>query len=99
MSRTPRTPDPGRSWRRATVRSMTGRAGGQRYPGYAQVEYDYTRAQFCPTFEWHLMARATTRSLPRRPSHEARVALIGTAGASVRGQRPHAVGDEGDHTY
>ena len=74
-------------------------SGGQpRYSAFAQVEYEFVR-QVYPTFEWTVFEQPSPRRPPALPLEQARVALVGTAGAYVRGQRPCSLGNEGDPTY
>ncbi len=70
-----------------------------RYRGFAQVERDYVRRVAYPTFEWMVFAEASPRRRPGVPLERARVALVGTAGAYLRGQRPFSLGNEGDPSY
>ena len=70
-----------------------------RYPGFAQVEYEYVRRTAYPTFEWTVFEKPSPRRPLALPLERARVGLVGTAGAYVRGQRPFSLGDEGDPSY
>jgi D-proline reductase (dithiol) PrdB len=65
------------------------------YEGFAQLERDYVR-RFYPAFEWRVFDQPSQRRPLRKPLERARVALVGTAGAYLPGQRPFSLGDEGD---
>ena len=69
-----------------------------RYRGFAQVEYEFVRRVY-PTFEWTVFDRPSPRNLLPLPLERARVALVGTAGAYVRGQQPFSLGSEGDPSF
>ena len=69
-----------------------------RYPGFAQIEYEAVRA-FYPSFEWTVFDAPSARNRLPVPLDRARVALVGSAGAYVRGQTPCSLGDEGDPSY
>lgn len=69
------------------------------YRGFAQVEYEFVRRGFYPTFDWTVFEEPSPRRGLELPLEQARVALVGTAGAYLRGQRPFSLGAEGDHSY
>ena len=78
---------------------MMGRDPRARYSGFAQVELDHVRRVAYPTFDWTRFDEPSPRRRLERPVSRARVALVGTAGAFVRGQRPFSLGDEGDPSF
>jgi D-proline reductase (dithiol) PrdB len=63
--------------------------------GFAQLEREHVRG-FYPGFEWRVFDQPSERCPLRKPLERARVALVGTAGAYISGQRPFSLGDEGD---
>lgn len=71
----------------------------QRYHGFAQVEYEHVRRVVYPTFEWRLFQQPSKRRTLEKPVERARVALVATAGASIRGQPPFSLGPEGDASF
>lgn len=70
-----------------------------RYRGFAQIEYEYVRRRSAPGFEWTTFERPSARQRLRRPLAEARVALVATAGAYLRGQKRFSLEDEGDPSF
>jgi hypothetical protein len=71
----------------------------RRYPGFAQVEYEHVRRHFFPRFEWVVFDAPPPRNPLAVPLERARVALVGTAGASIRGQPQFSLGDDGDPSF
>ncbi|MEX2048315.1 MAG: glycine/sarcosine/betaine reductase selenoprotein B family protein [Gemmatimonadota bacterium] len=69
-----------------------------RYRGFAQLEYE-TVLGFYPSFEWRVFEEPSARHSLSVPLDRARVALVGTAGAYVPGQRPFSLGNEGDPSF
>lgn len=68
----------------------------RRYPGFAQVEYEHVRRHFYPGFQWVVFDAPSPRNPRAVPLQQARVALVGTAGAFVRGQPQFSLGNDGD---
>ncbi len=71
----------------------------KQYVGFARVEYEHVRRRFFPAFDWQTHAEPSRRRILDRPVERARVALVGTAGASVPGQPPFSLGPEGDPSF
>ncbi len=69
------------------------------YHGFAQTEYEYVRDNFYPAFRWQAFAEPSARTVPGRPLHEARIALVASAGAHLTGQQRFNLDDDGDPTY
>lgn len=78
---------------------MNPRRPPARYAGFAQVELDYVRRVAYPTFDWTRFDEPSPRRRLERPVARARVALVGTAGAFLRGQRAFSLGDDGDPSF
>lgn len=70
-----------------------------RYSGFAQVEYEYVRRDVYPTFEWKFFDQPSERRMLEKAVERSRVALVGTAGASIRGQPAFSLGEEGDASF
>lgn len=71
----------------------------KQYVGFARVEYEHVRDRFFSAFDWQIHAEPSPRRILDRPVGRARVALVGTAGASVPGQPPFSLGPEGDPSF
>ena len=76
-----------------------GRVTVSDYQGFAQTEYEHVRDNFYPAFRWQGSAEPSARNELGRPLHEARVALVASAGAYLTGQERFDLGDDGDATY
>ena len=70
-----------------------------RYPGFAQIEYEYVRERAYRDFEWRAFPDPSLRHPPLRPLRQARVALVGTAGAHLPEQVRFELGPSGDSSY
>ena len=70
-----------------------------RYPGFAGVEYAYVRRVAYPSFDWRTFEQPSPRHRLDRSPAAARVALVGTAGAFMRGQPSFALGHDGDPSF
>jgi D-proline reductase (dithiol) PrdB len=70
-----------------------------RYPGFAGVEYDCVRRVAYPSFDWRVFDEPSRRHELKRPIETARVALVGTAGAFLRGQPAFSLGNDGDPSF
>ncbi len=71
----------------------------KQYVGFARVEYEHVRRRFYPAFDWQVHTEPSPRRILDRPVDTARLALVGTAGASVPGQSPFSLGHEGDPSF
>lgn len=69
------------------------------YSGFARIEHKYVQRTAYPTFEWKDFDKPSHRRPFTKPVARSRVALVGTAGASVRGQPRFSLGAEGDATF
>ena len=69
-----------------------------RYPGFAGVEYAHVR-RTRPSFDWRTFDQPSPRHRLERSPAAARVALVGTAGAFVRGQPAFSLGKDGDPSF
>ncbi len=69
-----------------------------RYRGFAQLEYDFVRRAY-PSFEWAIFDAPSPRNRVEVPLEQARVALVGTAGAHLHGQEPFSLGKRGDPSF
>lgn len=78
---------------------MTDAQASERYPGFAGVEYAHVRRVAYPGFEWREFDAPSRRLRLERPVETARVALVGTAGAFMRGQPPFSLGTDGDPSF
>lgn len=74
-------------------------AAGHPYGGFAQVEYEHVRRRLYPAFAWRVFDAPSSRRALDKPLSRARVALVGTAGASMRGQPSFDLGDDGDPSF
>lgn len=68
------------------------------YRSFAQLEQEFVRRAY-PSFEWAVFEEPSLRRRLELPLARARVALVGTAGAYLRGQSPFSLGDEGDPSF
>ncbi len=67
---------------------------------FADLEEEFVREKVLPTFAWAEFADPSPLSDRRVPAAEARVALVGTAGAYVKDtQEPFALRIEGDASF
>jgi D-proline reductase (dithiol) PrdB len=70
-----------------------------RYHGFAQVEREYVHRRVYPGFDWVVFDETSPRNRLGVPLERARIALVATAGAHLRGQPPFALGRDGDASY
>lgn len=70
-----------------------------RYPGFAGLEYAHVRRVAYPSFEWRVCDEPSRGRRLERPVEAARVALVGTAGAFLRGQPAFSLGHDGDPSF
>ena len=66
--------------------------------GFLDRERGFVRTVF-PTFEWVVNEAPSRRNRLRVPLAEARIGLVSTSGAYVRGQERFLTGDEGDASF
>ncbi len=66
---------------------------------FAGVAADSIRSSIWPTFAWRTESTPSPRHVLGIPLADARVALIGTAGAYIPGQPRFSLGDAGDHSF
>ena len=67
---------------------------------FAEIERDYVRQRFLPTFEWVTYATPSRINPLSKPLPQCRVALVGTAGVHLAGDHPFAVQNRlGDPSY
>jgi len=78
---------------------MTQAQPSRRFPGFAGVEYEHVRRTVYPGFEWRVIGEPSPRRRLERPVDASRVALVGTAGAFLRGQPAFSLGPGGDPSF